>query len=156
MATPSRTRLRAMRIALLAVVTAATMAAAALSASAEPLEATAEDPGAPVQAEALPATFTWSSSGVLAGPKPDSAHPNIAGLKDPSVVFHNGRWHVFASIASSAGYNMVYFNFTDWSQAANATHYFLDRSGDRHWLPGGARGVLLRAAGPVVPGLPGR
>lgn len=119
-----RTRLRAVRIALLAAALAATMAAG-LTAHAQNAE---EDAATPAQAEALPANFAWSSSGVLAGPKPDSAHPNIAGLKDPSVVFHNGRWHVFASIASSAGYNMVYFNFTDWSQAASATHHYLDRS----------------------------
>jgi endo-1,4-beta-xylanase len=125
MSIPLRTRLRAVRIALLAAAMAATMAAG-LTAHAQGAE---EDPAAPVQAEALPASYQWSSSGVIAGPKPDSAHPNIAGLKDPSVVFHNGKWHVFASIASSAGYNMVYFSFTDWNQAANATHYYLDRSG---------------------------
>nr|WP_227996687.1 non-reducing end alpha-L-arabinofuranosidase family hydrolase [Glycomyces albidus] len=123
MAIPIRSRLKAVRVALLAAALAATMAAAALSASAQSADSTD-----PVQAEALPTSFAWSSSGILAGPKPDAAHPNIAGLKDPSVVFHNGRWHVFASIASSAGYNLVYFNFTDWSQAASATHHYLDRS----------------------------
>lgn len=122
-----RTRLRAVRVALLAAALAATMAAGLTAHAQSDGE---EDAAAPVQAAAsLPTSFTWSSSGVLAGPKPDAAHPNIAGLKDPSVVFHNGRWHVFASIASSAaGYNMVYFNFTDWNQAASATHHFLDRS----------------------------
>ncbi|MBO3732057.1 cellulose binding domain-containing protein [Glycomyces sp. NEAU-S30] len=119
-----RTRLRVVRAALLAAAMAATMAAG-LTAHAQQAE---EDAAAPAQAAALPTSFTWTSSGVLAGPKPDAAHPNIAGLKDPSVVFHNGKWHVFASIASNAGYNMVYLNFTDWSQAASATHHYLDRS----------------------------
>ena len=128
MATPSRSRPRALRIALVAAAIATMLTGAALTASAAPLDPAAEDPSTPVQAEALPTSFTWNSSGALAGPKSDSSHPNIAGLKDPSVVFHNGKWHVFASIASSAGYNMVYFNFTDWSQAANAAHYYLDRS----------------------------
>jgi endo-1,4-beta-xylanase len=123
MAIPIRSRLRAVRIALLAAAMAATMAAAALTANAQ------EDSADPVQAEALPTSFTWSSSGVLAGPKPDASHPSIAGLKDPSVVYSGGKWHVFASIASSAGYNMVYFSFTDWSQASSATHYYLDQSG---------------------------
>jgi endo-1,4-beta-xylanase len=119
-----RTRLKVVRAALLAAAMAATMAAG-LTAHAQQAE---EDAAAPAQAAALPTSFTWNSSGVLAGPKPDAAHPNIAGLKDPSVVFHNGKWHVFASIASNAGYNMVYLNFTDWSQAASATHHYLDRS----------------------------
>jgi endo-1,4-beta-xylanase len=128
MATPSRTRSRAARIALLAVVTTATMAAAALSASARPAEEEATaDPASPVQAEALPASFSWSSSAQLIGPKPDSTH-NPAAIKDPSVVYHNGRYHVFASTASSAGYNLMYTSFTDWSQAASAPHTYLDRT----------------------------
>jgi endo-1,4-beta-xylanase len=77
----------------------------------------------------LPSSFRWSSSGPLIAPKPDATH-NIAGIKDPSVVYYNGKYHVFASVASSsAGYNLVYLSFTDWSQAGSATHYYLDRSG---------------------------
>ncbi|WP_084369465.1 non-reducing end alpha-L-arabinofuranosidase family hydrolase [Microbispora sp. ATCC PTA-5024] len=75
----------------------------------------------------LPSSFRWSSSGALIAPKPDSAH-NIAGIKDPSVVYYNGRYHVFASTAQSAGYGLEYLNFTDWSQAGSATQYYLDRS----------------------------
>ncbi|TRO59183.1 non-reducing end alpha-L-arabinofuranosidase family hydrolase [Streptomyces sp. IB201691-2A2] len=78
-------------------------------------------------AAALPGSYSWSSSGVLMSPKSDSTH-DIAGLKDPSVVHHNGRWHVFASVANASGYNLVYLNFTDWSQASSATHHYLDRS----------------------------
>ncbi|MDQ0604342.1 endo-1,4-beta-xylanase [Streptomyces canus] len=76
---------------------------------------------------ALPSRFSWSSSGALIGPKPDSTH-NIAAVKDPSVVYYNGKYHVFASTASSAGYNLVYLSFTDWSQAGSATHHYLDRT----------------------------
>ena len=77
---------------------------------------------------ALPSSFQWRSSGVLIGPKSDSTH-NIRAVKDPSVVYHNGRWHVFASTTSNTGgYNMVYLNFTDWSQAGAAQHHYLDRS----------------------------
>ena len=76
----------------------------------------------------LPTSFKWNSSGILMSPKPDATH-NIAGLKDPTVVRHNGKWHVFASVASASGYSLVYLSFTDWSQAASATHYYLDRSG---------------------------
>ncbi|MGR3938254.1 non-reducing end alpha-L-arabinofuranosidase family hydrolase [Streptomyces sp. BRA346] len=75
----------------------------------------------------LPSSFKWNSSGILMSPKPDATH-NIAGLKDPTVVYHNGKWHVFASVASASGYNLVYLSFTDWSQAASATHHYLDRT----------------------------
>ncbi|MER7792708.1 non-reducing end alpha-L-arabinofuranosidase family hydrolase [Streptomyces sp. NPDC097640] len=92
-------------------------------------KATARSTASPASsAAALPGSFGWSSSGVLMSPKPDSTH-NIAGLKDPSVVYYNGKYHVFASVASSSGYSLVYLSFTDWSQAASATHYYLDRSG---------------------------
>ncbi|MGI5149935.1 non-reducing end alpha-L-arabinofuranosidase family hydrolase [Plantactinospora sp. CA-294935] len=74
----------------------------------------------------LPTSFRWNSSGVLVGPKNDGRQ--IAGIKDPSVVYHNGRYHVFASTAKSEGYNLVYLNFTDWSQANNATFHYLDQA----------------------------
>ncbi|MER7541492.1 non-reducing end alpha-L-arabinofuranosidase family hydrolase [Spirillospora sp. NPDC127506] len=76
----------------------------------------------------LPSSFTWHSSGALIAPKSDASH-NVAGIKDPSVVYANGKWHVFASTANSSGYNLVYTSFTDWSQAGSAPQYYLDQSG---------------------------
>ncbi|MEU0256812.1 non-reducing end alpha-L-arabinofuranosidase family hydrolase [Streptomyces sp. NPDC006184] len=81
----------------------------------------------PRSTAALPAGFSWNSSGALIAPKPDATH-NIAGIKDPTVVHYNGKYHVFASTASSSGYNLVYLNFSDWSQAGSATHHYLDRT----------------------------
>ncbi|MEU1013917.1 non-reducing end alpha-L-arabinofuranosidase family hydrolase [Streptomyces sp. NPDC005890] len=82
---------------------------------------------APSAAAALPSSFRWSSSKQLIAPKPDATH-KIAGIKDPSVVYYNGKWHVFASVAGSSGYNLVYLSFSDWSQAGSATHHYLDRT----------------------------
>ncbi|MBP2335526.1 endo-1,4-beta-xylanase [Saccharothrix coeruleofusca] len=82
---------------------------------------------APRQAAgSLPSSFRWSSSGILISPKPDATHPNVA-VKDPSVVYHNGRYHVFASTYTD-GYNLMYTSFADWSQASSATHHYLDRT----------------------------
>ena len=65
---------------------------------------------------------------MLVGPKSDAAH-NLAAIKDPSVVFYNGRWHVFASTVDKSGnYSMVYLNFTDWSKAGSATQHYLDQT----------------------------
>ncbi|KAF9475607.1 glycosyl hydrolase family 62 protein [Pholiota conissans] len=76
----------------------------------------------------LPSSFRWSSSGVLISPEIDSR--NVVGIKDPSVVYYNGVYHVFTSIVSEAsGYNLAYLNFTDFSQAASANQYYLDQSG---------------------------
>ncbi|THV36494.1 non-reducing end alpha-L-arabinofuranosidase family hydrolase [Glycomyces buryatensis] len=76
----------------------------------------------------LPSSFTWDSSGILVAPKSDSTH-NIVSVKDPSVVYHNGRYHVFVSVVSvNQGYSLAYLSFTDWSQAGSAQLHFLDRS----------------------------
>ncbi|MEU4247100.1 non-reducing end alpha-L-arabinofuranosidase family hydrolase [Amycolatopsis sp. NPDC026612] len=78
-------------------------------------------------AAALPGSFRWSSSGVLISPKSDASH-SIAGIKDPTVVYSGGKYHVFASTANAAGYNLVYLNFSDWSQAGSATQHYLDKT----------------------------
>jgi endo-1,4-beta-xylanase len=76
----------------------------------------------------LPTSFQWSSSGVLVGPKPDAAHP-IVSIKDPSVVRHQNKWHVFATTANTSGnWSLAYINFADWSQAADAPQHFLDQN----------------------------
>src|SRR6185436_7579128 len=83
--------------------------------------------GGSTQPPALPTSIRWNSSGVLAGPKPDSAHPDIAAIKDYSVVRHNGAWQVYATTASpSQGWNLVHFSFADWPQAGAATQTYLD------------------------------
>ncbi|HEV2782836.1 MAG TPA: non-reducing end alpha-L-arabinofuranosidase family hydrolase [Actinophytocola sp.] len=75
---------------------------------------------------ALPSTFRWSSSGVLAGPKPDAQHPNALAVKDFSVTRHNNQWLIYATTASPSGWGLVFYSFADWPQAASATHTYLD------------------------------
>ncbi|MDX2524360.1 non-reducing end alpha-L-arabinofuranosidase family hydrolase [Streptomyces europaeiscabiei] len=101
--------------------------AATKRADARPADTRPADSRSPGSAAALPSRFSWSSSGTLISPKSDATH-NIAGIKDPTVVQYNGKYHVFASTASASGYNLVYLNFSDWSQAGSATHHYLDRS----------------------------
>ncbi|KAK4114417.1 glycoside hydrolase family 62 protein [Canariomyces notabilis] len=78
------------------------------------------------QTPAIPSSFKWTSSGPLVGPKNDGR--GVAGIKDPSIVEINGTYHVFASTAQSSGYNLVYFRFTDFAKANEATFYYLDQS----------------------------
>jgi hypothetical protein len=78
---------------------------------------------------ALPSTFRWPSSGVLAGPKPDAQHPDVVAIKDFSIVRHNNQWLTFATTAGPTSYwGLAQFNFEDWSQAASAPHIYLDAS----------------------------
>ncbi|MGC9539767.1 non-reducing end alpha-L-arabinofuranosidase family hydrolase [Streptomyces sp. UG1] len=99
--------------------------------------------GATVQSVSFEPTGSWSSwtTKTLTVPMSAGDHiirirsaaatglPNIRALKDPSVVYHNGRYHVFATTTNQSGaYSMVYLNFTDWSQANSATQHYLDQT----------------------------
>ncbi|MFC0625719.1 non-reducing end alpha-L-arabinofuranosidase family hydrolase [Kribbella deserti] len=120
-------RSAAIRLALVMAVTVLALLAPTAQADAPTAQADAPAARADVPAAAsLPASFQWRSSGQLIGPKSDATH-SIRAVKDPSVVYHNGRWHVFATTTNSrGGYGMVYLNFTDWAQANQARHHYLD------------------------------
>jgi len=72
----------------------------------------------------LPSTFQWSSSAALIGPKSDSEM--LAAIKDPSIIYYDGLYHVFASTAKESGYNLVYMNFADFNSANSSTFHYLD------------------------------
>lgn len=68
----------------------------------------------------------WTSSGVLMAPVSDSAH-EIVSVKDPTVVYHEGKWHVYATTADRRGHwSIVYLSFKDWAEAAEAKPYYID------------------------------
>lgn len=74
----------------------------------------------------IPVSYSWTSTGPLISPVPNAAHP-IISVKDPTVVFYNNKWNIYATTAdTSGGWNMVYQSFTDWSQAATAQPYYMD------------------------------
>ena len=65
----------------------------------------------------VPTSFRWSSTGPVI-----SAPSGFTSIKDPSVVFYNNLWHVFASVTDSGGnYSIQYLNFSDWNQAGSAS-----------------------------------
>ncbi|MBN1171153.1 MAG: hypothetical protein JXA67_03185 [Micromonosporaceae bacterium] len=73
----------------------------------------------------LPDTFSWNSSPPVMGPQ-DSDH---VSLKDPSVVFHDSMYHVFATVndLSFPTFSMVYLHFADWEEAGSAEQFSLDQ-----------------------------
>ncbi|KAG5981198.1 hypothetical protein E4U55_003207 [Claviceps digitariae] len=75
----------------------------------------------------VPSTFSWTSTQPVIYPKNDGH--GIQGIKDPSVVFYDGKYHVFASAATKSKYNLVYLSFSDWSEAESADFFYLDQSG---------------------------
>ena len=73
--------------------------------------------------------FHWTSSGPLVVPPVDPTQ-ELYGVKDPSIVYADGKYHVFMTTAGAKGWGLAYTSFKDWSEAAAAPVVILDaRSG---------------------------
>jgi len=78
-------------------------------------------------ASSVPTPLTWTTSRPLVFPEADAAHP-IVSVKDPSVVYYNSKWQVFATTADTSGnWSMVYLNFPSWEDAVTAKPFYLDQ-----------------------------
>ncbi len=76
----------------------------------------------------LPNTIRWTSS---AAPV-ISPRNGDASVKDPTIVYYNNKYHVFATVYNN-GYKSMYTSFTDFNQAASGTY--------QTFAPGGASTV---------------
>ena len=80
------------------------------------------------RADVFSGPFSWTSTGPLISPVPDAQHP-IISMKDPTVVYHDGKWHVYATTGDSTGHwSMAYLSFRSWDEAASAKPYYLDQN----------------------------
>jgi endo-1,4-beta-xylanase len=70
--------------------------------------------------------FEWKSSEPLI--KPPADLNSILGVKDPSIVFHDGRYHVFMTTAAKGGWGIAYTSFANWEEAPKAPQFMLDKS----------------------------
>lgn len=69
----------------------------------------------------------WTTGDAVVVPASDGR--GIVSVKDPSIVRYNDRWHIYATTADTNGaWGMVYLNFVDWADAANAKPYYLDQN----------------------------
>ena len=89
--------------------------------------AIADDATKPAAAPAAPLYFNWTSSKPLIAPQPDPSQ-TIYGVKDPSIVQVNGKYHVFMTTAGSTGWGLGYTSFDKWSDAPAAKIVPLDKS----------------------------
>lgn len=62
----------------------------------------------------LPSRFQWTSSPELIAP----ASGDVS-IKDPTVQFYEGKWHIYATTYST-DWSMTYLSFTDWDMAGAA------------------------------------
>jgi hypothetical protein len=94
---------------------------AASAAGLLPATARSADPAPPV----LSPPYQWTLSPPLISPADRPADPCHA-IKDPSVVFHAGKWHVFATIRSKIRTHQIeYMSFADWPKANDAPRHVL-------------------------------
>jgi endo-1,4-beta-xylanase len=70
--------------------------------------------------------FEWKSSEPLITPAADAKQ--IHGVKDPTIVYHDKRYHVFMTTAAKNGWGMAYASFASWDEAPTAPLFMLDRS----------------------------
>ena len=81
--------------------------------------------------------FSWKASGPLLDVSAgrEAADPWVA-FKDPSVVFYEGRWHVFGTLRMKSGtVCMQYLNFADWAQANAAPRQTISFTERYHCAP---------------------
>lgn len=77
---------------------------------------------------AIVAPLKWKSSDVLVEPISDDAHQLLA-VKDPTVVYHDNMWHLYATTADTKGrWSIAYLSFKDWPEARNAKPYYIDNN----------------------------
>jgi endo-1,4-beta-xylanase len=74
----------------------------------------------------LSTSFQWRSGTPVISPRVDAS--GVTGLRDASVVYSGGRWHVFVTTVGSTGYGLGYLSFSRWSDANSATLHNLASS----------------------------
>jgi len=74
----------------------------------------------------LPYSWSWTSSNILVNTKSDPSH-TVQSIKDPTIVYYNNVYHVYATIHMPSGWSMVYLNFTDFNSANAAPWFYMDR-----------------------------
>ena len=79
--------------------------------------------GVAMAAEDLGAPPSWTLSPPRISPVP-TAEPKAISVKDPTVVFHEGKWHVFMTVRSAAPpVHIEYVTFEKWEDAEKAPRH---------------------------------
>ena len=81
--------------------------------------------------------FSWKASGPLVdvGAGRDAEDPHVA-FKDPSIVFHEGRWHLFGTLRKKSGtVCMQYLSFAHWPEANTAPRQEISFTPKYHCAP---------------------
>ncbi len=82
--------------------------------------------------EGLVPPASWTYSAPLIAPE-ERAEDRSHAQKDPTVVFHEGRWHVFMTIKLEGRSIIEYCSFADWKDANAARRTVLNLSDSDYW-----------------------
>ena len=74
----------------------------------------------------------WEYSAPLIAPEKREHDPSRA-QKDPTVVFHDGRWHVFMSAGLTGRWAIEYCSFERWEDANRSRRTILKISDSKHY-----------------------
>lgn len=113
--------MKAKAMAIVMVMTARTIGA-------EP--SVSEDPGLSRDAITVPAE--WEYTAPLITPEKRDADVSVA-QKDPTLVLHDGRWHVFMSVKLPQRTAIEYCAFDKWEDADKAPRTILSISNSRYY-----------------------
>lgn len=70
--------------------------------------------------------FSWKASEPLVAPDAKAADPQIS-IKDPTIIRHEARWHLFCSVRLASGkVGVAYLSFVDWKEADRAPRHLLN------------------------------
>jgi hypothetical protein len=76
-------------------------------------------------ASGLKATWTSSPPIITVGTGKNASDPHVS-IKDPSLVFHDGAWHLFATVRMKSGkVDIEYIRFADWGKAETSERHIL-------------------------------
>lgn len=81
----------------------------------------------------LPNSIHWTSTGAIIGPRNSDA-----SVKDPTIVYYNNKYHVFATVWNTSGsgsYRSMYMSFTDFNQVNSATYQAFSPGGSSTVAP---------------------
>lgn len=112
---------------LVAAAAAACAASSAICGPSDPRSAAPAVVHMPHRATGGTPSFRWISTDPVLIPKPDAMHNPVA-VKDPSIVYADGKYHVFMTTAGATGWQLAYTSFRSWSEAPSAPLTYLDQS----------------------------
>lgn len=73
-------------------------------------------------------TLRWQSSGIIVNIKPNTGH-SIVSVKDPTIQKYNDKYLIYCTVynTSVSTWSMQFIEFSDFSQADDATPFFMDQ-----------------------------